>query len=239
MLMFPLRYTSIQNFRTICSACRIDGKISNKCCCWETAPFCLEKIPKWLEKWFYLWFGFWFTSASKHIHSMNLEWNHETWSKRSDYPTFSRNLIESELLKGNIPLFSAINVPTAGLFGRTKIVHVISLIESIWMKLYGFLHDWIIHWRRMPWLFVHQARNPWRIPISQKMVSNEKPIAELTVRPMSFEVISSDRLMEVQWILLERTKWHMVRNLGIQCSNDNIDESPITWNLFGPADHTN
>lgn len=42
MLMFPLRYTSIQNFLTIHSVWRINGNANSKCCCCEMALFCLR-----------------------------------------------------------------------------------------------------------------------------------------------------------------------------------------------------
>lgn len=131
MLMFPLRYTSIQNFRTMCSACRIDGKISNKCCCWETAPFCLKTMHKFDFRIFSILKAFWIsrghiiwnvdiTSAKKRTHSMNLEWNLEIWSMPSDYPAFSHNSIESMLWEGNTPLFAVKGVPIAERFECTE-----------------------------------------------------------------------------------------------------------------------
>lgn len=62
----------------------------------------------------------------------------------------------------------------------------------------GSLHDCTVHWHRMPWLFVRQAKNLWRTPAFQKMVSNDTPTAVSAIRPMSFAAISFDRLMEVQ-----------------------------------------
>lgn len=105
------------------------------------------------------------------------------------------------------------------------------------------LHGWTIQLRRMLWLFVRRARNPWRIPICRWMVSNDRPIVVLAAQPMSSVAVSFDRLAEVQRILcaMEQTETKLAKLTKQKISKMDwtLGVKWRTWNLLGPADHTN